>query len=80
MGLAALQKFQPSGPFFVPGSCLTPSFVNSVFAHGEVGQDEFGFNDICIPYRIHAPVHMGDVSIFKASDHMQDGVDLPNMG
>ena len=53
---------------------MTPGLVDPVLAHGEVGQNEFGFNNVRITYGVNASVHMGDVSIFEASDNVEDGI------
>ena len=74
MSLAAAAEVQACGPLFVSGSCLTPGLVDPVLAHGEVGQNEFGFNHVRITYGVNASVHMCDVNIFEASDNVEDGI------
>ena len=37
-------------------------------------------DDLLVPYRIHAAVHMSDVGIVKAAEYMQDGIGLADIG
>ncbi len=45
-----------------------------------IGQNQFGHDDLRISNRIHPAHVVNDILILKATDHMGDGIDLPHIG
>ncbi len=46
----------------------------------EVGEHEFRFDRVGIADRVDAAFDMGDVGIFEAAEHMDDGIDFADIG
>ena len=45
----------------------------------EVGEHQLGLDRLCIRGRIDAPLHMRDVVVLEAAQHVGDGVDLADV-
>ncbi len=51
------------------------------FGHGvEVGEHQLRGDHFDVPYRIDVPHCMDHIAIFKTAHHLDDGVDLPDVG
>ena len=46
----------------------------------EVLELQLEVDDLLVPHRVHAAVHMGDVGVVEAAEHVQDGVGLADIG
>jgi hypothetical protein len=46
----------------------------------EVGEHQLGLDDFSVRDRIDPPLDMGDVAALEAAQHMDDGLDLPDVG
>ncbi len=53
---------------------------DALFNRIEVSQHQLGFNGFGIAHRINIVINMGDVVIIKAPQHMDDGIDFPDIG
>ena len=73
------EKFHFGGDLFVivsrPGRFGDPSFE-----HLDICKDQLKIDRLDIPERIDAAVHMDDIAVVKAADHMDDGVHLADIG
>ena len=45
----------------------------------DVGENQFGVDDLDIPNRVHRVHHVFDIRVFKAADHLHDGVHLADV-
>ena len=64
----------------VAGLALLRSGVDPPFEAGEVGQHQLGFDRLGVGDRIDLALDMGDVAVLEAAQHMDDGVDLADIG
>ena len=53
---------------------------DALFQRVQIGQHQFGFDGVGVAHRVHIAFHMGDVAVFKAAQHMDDGVGFADIG
>ena len=46
----------------------------------QIGQHQFGFDGFRIANRVDGAFHMRDIAVFKATQHMDDGVGFTDVG
>jgi hypothetical protein len=51
-----------------------------LFQAVEIGQHQLGLDRLGVAHRIDAAFDMGDVAVLEAAQHMDDGVDLADIG
>ena len=44
-----------------------------------IGKDELKVDGLHIPNGVYAAIHMGDVAVLKAANHVYNGIYLPNV-
>lgn len=76
----AIDQFDILGGFFV----ATPGFFGALFflafEGGEVGEDEFGIDDLDIAEGVNRSHVVNDVFILEATHHVDDGIDFSDIG
>ena len=48
--------------------------------HLHIGEDELQVDGLDVPLGVDAALHVDDVVVFEAADHVDDGVHLPDIG
>ena len=66
--------------FLVATACQPLRLVQYVFYHLHIRQHQLGFDGPDIAQRIDRTFNVDDVRVFKAADHMQDGIHLADVG
>ena len=85
--LAGLQQFerrlhhrQHGGRFLVLAAGALADLHDAALEAVEVGEHQLGLDRLGVGDRVDAALDMGDVVILEAAQHMDDGVDLADVG
>ena len=66
--------------FLVATACQALRLVQYIFYHLHIRQHQLGFDGPDIAQRIDRTFNVDDVRVFKAADHMKDGIHLSDVG
>ena len=61
-------------------------FVNTALDHVQIRHDQLHIDGLNIPHGVHGHIgagirhHVHDILVIKATDHMDDGIGLANIG
>ena len=73
-GFSEFQKADLVDRVFVAATDLAVQVYEPLFDAVQIGEHEFGLDDFGVFNRVNAPFDMGDVVVFKAAQHVGDGV------
>ena len=65
---------------FVTSSGLLLQLAQAVLHCLKILELKLQVDYLLVPHRIHASVHVGDIGIVEAAEHMQDGIGLADIG
>ena len=72
---------QQLGEYFsLPEKALFAAFgsllalVNAALHHFDIRHDQFQVDDVNVPQRVGGTLHVGDIGVLKAADHMNDSI------
>ena len=75
-----LQKLGLGGELLVSALHGLLALVDAALHHLDVGHDQLQVDDVDVTQRIGAALHMGDIAVLEAADHMDDGVGGTDVG
>lgn len=73
-GQCGAQKAILLGGLFIPAAQLAHQPLKALFDAFDVGEHQLGFDNFGILNRIDPAFHMGNIAIFKAAQHVGDGI------
>ena len=79
MRIQLFRKLNLSGSLFITAAHVLYSLVLAAADRIHVGKNQLKINGLNIAGRINGAVHMNDVFIFKATNHMNDGIYLADV-
>ena len=74
------QQLGLGGAFLVAALHGLLALVDAALHHLDVGHDQLQVDDVDVPQGIGAALHMGDVAVLEAADHVDDGVGGADVG
>lgn len=80
VGEEAVDQFNIFSGFLVAAAGFFDALFFLAFEGGEVGEDKFGIDDLNIAEGVNGTHVVDDVFVLKATDDVNDGVDLTDIG
>ena len=68
------------GGLLVAGPAGLGALVDAALNHLHIGHDELDINDLNVTQGVCGALHMDDVGVVEAADHVNDGVGGPDVG
>ena len=68
------------GTFITTGYRMVAYLVNAVFYGFQIFDLKFGIDDLFVPDRVYATIHMRNIVVVKTAQNMQNGIRLTNIG